>query len=335
MLFRGDNPNPMTALNKEYFDAYCTVSNLAIPSRTNSNESNPINNKNYRNNPSLLIQTSDGHTTIIDVGKTFREAALRWFPSYGISSIDAIILTHEHMDAAGGLDDVRGFQQYDVSKQMQHGQRPGMIAMPLYLSLHCYKDLQQRFPWLLPKPSSGSTTSATGSLATALAPSVPPATPVVHRHVASFDVETFRPFEPFVLHSSSDDNTAVLEIIPLPVMHGEDLISFGFAFTIGSTNVVYLSDISRMLHETLDYIQNKLGPTDVLIVDALHETETNAVHYSLQDALQLIKLIRPRRQTYLVGMSCDSFLPHDDMNALLQEKYGKVALAHDGLEILV
>ena len=48
---------------------------------------------------------------IIDTGKTFREGALRWLPRLGISSIDAIVLTHHYMDAAAGIDDVRGFQR--------------------------------------------------------------------------------------------------------------------------------------------------------------------------------------------------------------------------------
>lgn len=304
MLFRGSSQTAQVQEMKRHFGQHCTVSNLAIPSYKN----NPIDNKNYRNNPSLLIQTSNGLTTVIDVGKTFREGALRWFPKYKIGSIDALILTHEHMDAAGGLDDVRGFQKYTVSQ----GQQSKMTAMPLFVSTHCYLDLQKRFPWLL--PSDARTTTSIQSTA-----------PLVQRHVASFDVRNFQAFEPFAVHDE-------LSVIPLPIMHGEDLVSFGFAFTVGSTNIVYLSDISRMLPETLDFIRNKLPPTDILVLDALHETETNAVHYNLHEAMELVTLIQPN-QTYLVGMSCDSFLPHDEMNQVLAQRYKQVALAHDGLEI--
>lgn len=75
----------------------------------------PKANRDYRNNPSLLIHHYDEHSNrykniIIDVGKKFRETALRWFPINGVESLDAIILTHHHMDAAAGLDDIRGFQ---------------------------------------------------------------------------------------------------------------------------------------------------------------------------------------------------------------------------------
>jgi phosphoribosyl 1,2-cyclic phosphodiesterase len=308
---------------KDYFESYCQVSNLAIPSPQN----NPIDNKNYRNNPSLLLQSENGYTTVIDVGKTFREGALRWFPKYNIGSIDDIILTHEHMDAAGGLDDVRGFQKYDIVTSTSNAngggdaqdltppkQRLRMVPMPLHLSNHCYCDLQKRFPWLLPNLALKKNADDAKK-------------PLVQRHVASFDVQIFESFQPFLV------NDGQLAITPLPVMHGEDLISFGFAFTIGTLNVVYLSDISRMLPETLAFICDKLPPTDILVLDALHETEPNAVHYNLQEALALVDLIRPK-QTYFVGMSCDSFLSHDEMNRLLREKYGNVALAHDGLEIL-
>ncbi|KAI9160938.1 hypothetical protein LWI28_012923 [Acer negundo] len=37
----------------------------------------------------------------------FYHSALRWFPSYGIRTIDAVIITHSHANAIGGLDDLR------------------------------------------------------------------------------------------------------------------------------------------------------------------------------------------------------------------------------------
>ena len=52
---------------------------------------------------------------IIDVGKTFREGARRWLLVHGIRSLDAIVLTSQHMDAATGLDDVLGFQRNHFS----------------------------------------------------------------------------------------------------------------------------------------------------------------------------------------------------------------------------
>jgi len=70
-------------------------------------------------------------------------------------------------------------------------------------------------------------------------------------------------------------------------MHGENLVSFGFAFSLGKSNVVYLSDISRMLPETHEYIHDKLGPTDVLIVDALSPDKTHTSHFCASQAVAL------------------------------------------------
>ncbi len=51
----------------------------------------------------------DGLKIIVDAGPDFRQQMLR----EGISSIDAILLTHNHKDHTGGLDDIRAFNYHD------------------------------------------------------------------------------------------------------------------------------------------------------------------------------------------------------------------------------
>jgi phosphoribosyl 1,2-cyclic phosphodiesterase len=291
MMFGTENNH-----KKEYMAPFCKVSNIAVQA-----DEDPRNNKNYRNNPSLLI-SSGGKNIIIDVGKTFREGALRWFPGKGISSLDAIVLTHHHMDAAGGLDDVRGFQSWEF---LPDGQRRA-IPMPLFLSANCLKDVSKRFPWLHIEEHKIDKNK------------------LVQRHVASFDTQVFESFKPF--------DAAGLQVIPLPVMHGEDLVSYGFAFTVGTINVVYISDVSRCLPETLEFIKTKLPPTTILIVDALLPDNPHPVHFSLKQAVELTRIIKPK-QCYLVGMNCDAFSPHDQVNADLKKKYGNIQFAHDGLVV--
>lgn len=67
-------------------------------------------NKNRRLNTSILIRhprPSGTCNILIDAGKFFYHSALRWFPTYGIRTLDAVIITHSHADAIGGLDDLR------------------------------------------------------------------------------------------------------------------------------------------------------------------------------------------------------------------------------------
>ncbi|XP_078428966.1 metallo-hydrolase/oxidoreductase superfamily protein isoform X1 [Wolffia australiana] len=67
-------------------------------------------NKNRRMNTSILIRhhnSEESFNILIDAGKFFYHSALRWFPLYGIRAIDAVIITHSHADAIGGLDDLR------------------------------------------------------------------------------------------------------------------------------------------------------------------------------------------------------------------------------------
>ncbi|XP_043720625.1 putative hydrolase C777.06c [Telopea speciosissima] len=67
-------------------------------------------NKNRRLNTSILIRHSKASGTrniLIDAGKFFYHSALQWFPTYGIRTIDAVVITHSHADAIGGLDDLR------------------------------------------------------------------------------------------------------------------------------------------------------------------------------------------------------------------------------------
>jgi phosphoribosyl 1,2-cyclic phosphodiesterase len=44
---------------------------------------------------------------VIDTGKFFWHSAIEWFPRYRVPTIDAVVLTHAHADASGGLDDLR------------------------------------------------------------------------------------------------------------------------------------------------------------------------------------------------------------------------------------
>ncbi|GAB1373534.1 hypothetical protein MASR1M46_04140 [Bacteroidales bacterium] len=62
------------------------------------------NSKDKRLRSSVLIEYL-GFKILIDAGPDFRQQLLR----VQIKNLDAILLTHEHKDHTGGLDDVRAF----------------------------------------------------------------------------------------------------------------------------------------------------------------------------------------------------------------------------------
>ena len=67
------------------------------------------NSKNRRYNTSVVIKISSidfEKNILIDAGKFFYQSAIKWFPKYKINTIDGLILTHAHQDAAGGFDDL-------------------------------------------------------------------------------------------------------------------------------------------------------------------------------------------------------------------------------------
>jgi len=68
-------------------------------------KSNNIKDKRLRS--SVLIETSN-NILVIDAGTDFRQQMLR----ENITKIDGVLITHEHKDHVGGLDDVRAFNYF-------------------------------------------------------------------------------------------------------------------------------------------------------------------------------------------------------------------------------
>lgn len=60
--------------------------------------------RDQRLRSSVLVE-HEGLTILVDAGPDFRQQMLR----AGVSHLDAIILTHNHKDHTGGLDDIRAF----------------------------------------------------------------------------------------------------------------------------------------------------------------------------------------------------------------------------------
>lgn len=87
-----------------------------------------------------------------------------------------------------------------------------------------------------------------------------------------------------------------------------------------------------MPQQTEKFIVEELPPTDILVIDALSLDSINPTHNNLEQSLKIVRRLKPKR-TLIVGMSCDSFLPHDEMNMELGKLDIRVELAFDGLVI--
>lgn len=80
---------------------------------------------------SAMIEVGDTRL-LIDCGPDFREQMLRL---NDFRQIDAVLITHEHYDHVGGLDDLRPFCRFG--------------EIPLYAEHYTGEDLRQRMPYCL------------------------------------------------------------------------------------------------------------------------------------------------------------------------------------------
>ena len=302
----------------------------------------PRTNKNYRNNPSLLISYTPPaevcgprHTqhVVIDAGKTFRESLIRFLPS-PFRSLTAVVLTHEHCDAYGGLDDLRGAQLPDG--------KGGLVALPVFLNDETMATAKRAFPYLVPTSGKGwwdandgdaEEKKQEGKQQQQQQQQSQSPDKKEFRMVATLDFKRIEPFKTFTV---GDGKPGELKLTPLPVMHGEDCVCLAFVFG-EKERVLYMSDVSRIPAVTMDWISSNLLDVDVLVIDCLFEKGKHNTHFCLDDAVEFINLIRPKK-AFMVGMSCDTFPEHDVMNERLKKMFPPgicVQFAHDGLRVPV
>ena len=93
--------------------------------------------RNKRNRLGVWLHDEE-HSLVIDVSSDFRQGALK----YGMTGLDAALLTHTHSDHVSGLDDLRIFSQ--VSGK----------ATPLYGSAATLEDIKHRFAYAFAPPKN-------------------------------------------------------------------------------------------------------------------------------------------------------------------------------------
>jgi phosphoribosyl 1,2-cyclic phosphate phosphodiesterase len=109
-----------------------------------------------------------------------------------------------------------------------------------------------------------------------------------------------------------------IQVIPIEVKH---YLMPVFGFRIG--NFTYITDAKTIDKEEVE----KIKGTDVLVINALR-IESHPAHFNLDEALQFIELIKPKK-AYLTHIS-HLFGSHSEIEQLLPEN---VYVSYDGLQI--
>ncbi|KAH0478291.1 MAG: uncharacterized protein KVP18_002264 [Porospora cf. gigantea A] len=224
------------------------------------------------------------HHTLIDCGKTFRDAVLNVFHPLGIAHVDEVLLTHGHKDACGGLDDLRDLQNFSMTPEREY-----RVSSPLtVVSDHAtVMEVQRQFSYMF-DASKRPSPAADGSYS-------------MKAKMAVLDLVSL----------NSPDNAGDIQsrVIPggmvvtvLPVWHGKGYYCSGFAFG-GSERVLYLSDVSEVPSHIMDWIDSH-GPWKLIVMDSLRVHTPHFSHMSLSEALKLILKWDPE-EARIVGMGCE------------------------------
>jgi len=263
--------------------------------------------KDWRGNPSLLIQVGRKNV-VIDCGKTFRESVLRQFSKHGVQFLDAVVLTHEHADAVLGIDDLRLVQRRVYTDDAEAIRKS---AIDIFANQAALSHCRAAFSYLFPPPKQNHDENK------------------VKRFVARIDWHKICAFVPFA--------AAGIELTPLPVLHGKDLICFAYCFGPKNRRVAYISDVSEIPPKSWDYLFS-FPRHELMIVDCLRESHEvfsipreKQVHFDLGQAIAAVKKLNPKRALFVgVGHrlgheeTCAKLRLHPDLQGI------DCSLAFDG-----
>ena len=260
----------------------------------------------------------DGLSILVDCGPDFRSQMLR----AGIGHLDGILLTHNHKDHTGGIDDVRSLNYIDKR------------AAEIYCESRVLESLQREYPYAFASPRY-------------------PGAPEWHLHI----IEN----KPFTVHPNKEDRELVwvhnvgygykmpdgsvkacpedniepavndgkgVQVTPIRGIHGQMPI---LGFRIGG--IAYLTDFSSIPEEEFAKLEGLEHVTLNTVSYAPHHS-----HFSLDEALQIADRIQAKH-TWLTHLS-HTFPVHgqfcEDLRRLCAERgiRSDVQPAYDGLVIV-
>ncbi len=261
-----------------------------------------------RRRRSCALVTSGRTTILIDSGPDIFEQLSKHKPK----RIDAVLLTHGHEDAGGGLRDL------DDWLTQEHGMRD---AIPVFTDHLTAERLTTRF----------------GKFKNLYFSKLKDYTAIVIPAKAGIQKDKQNRMDPRVSSNSPEDDRTMrsgIKIVPFPVLHTHDVRykTYGYKFD----SFCYASDFYELPKRT----KNLLKDLDTVILDgAMYLGVKMPTHMSADTTVRLANELKARR--LILTQSGHTYPPHDQAEkAIIQYARAQasdfpktVILSYDGLKV--